>query len=438
MSEVIIIADDLTGANATSILLTKLGYKSAAFLGLEEYNNSANKNFSAISINTDSRGEDMDLAYERVSNVTKEIKKLKPALISKRIDSTFRGNVGAEIDAVLDQLSTEYVAIVVAAFPSSGRISIGGYLMVNLKPLEKTDVSKDPKTPVNESYIPSLIKAQSKHDVGYISLNEVLSGMDNLRKKIEKEIREKKRIIVIDATSDDDIEIIAKALVESNINLIAVDPGPFTFSLADQYRKRKKCETEKKVMLSVGSVSKLTKRQVDMLTVGHDCLIEYVDASNLLAKDRRESEIRKVTERLISKMEPFRIIGITSSSDEGRVIDLKGISKELNTSEEDVAKRISTGIAEITERVIRQRKDEVGGLYTSGGDVTAAVCKQLKASGIEVKSEVLPLAVYGSLIDGPHKGLAIVTKGGLVGGEYAISKCIEYLLMKNQKDMGGE
>jgi uncharacterized protein YgbK (DUF1537 family) len=431
MSEVVIIADDLTGANATSILLTKLGYKAATFLNLEEYNNSTNKDFPVISINTDSRGKDIGTAYERVTNVANSIKKLKPALISKRIDSTLRGNVGVEIDAVLDQLNPEYVAIVVAAFPSSGRISIGGYLMVNLKPVEKTDVSKDPKTPVNESYIPALIAVQSQHEVGYISLNNVLSGIENLSEKIVEQKRDKKRIIVIDATSDDDIETIAKAVINTDINLIAVDPGPFTFSLMKEYSQRKKGLTEKKVMLSVGSVSNLTRRQLEMLIAEHNCLIESVDASALVFNDRREIEIKTVVDKLISRMASYRIVGIITSSDEGSVLDLTGTAKVLNITEEEVSKKIATGIAEITERLIMQTKDVIGGLYTSGGDVTVAVCKQLKASGIEVKSEVLPLAVYGTLIDGPYKGLGIVTKGGLVGSDYAMSKCVEHLLMKN-------
>ena len=49
---------------------------------------------------------------------------------------------------------------------------------------------------------------------------------------------------------------------------------------------------------------------------------------------------------------------------------------------------------------------------------------------LKVKDEILPLAVYGRL----HKGIfdkhPIVTKGGLIGDDTAISKCVDYLLIK--------
>ena len=73
---------------------------------------------------------------------------------------------------------------------------------------------------------------------------------------------------------------------------------------------------------------------------------------------------------------------------------------------------------------------QIGGLYTSGGDVTVAVCKELNSSGIVVKDEVLPLAVYGRIFEGEYDNYPIITKGGLVGGDDALIQSVEYLLTK--------
>ncbi|MDY6416382.1 MAG: four-carbon acid sugar kinase family protein [Succinivibrio dextrinosolvens] len=54
------------------------------------------------------------------------------------MDSTLRGNIGAETDAMLDSLGEQYTAIVVPTFPSSGRTVVGGYLLVNGALLHKT------------------------------------------------------------------------------------------------------------------------------------------------------------------------------------------------------------------------------------------------------------------------------------------------------------
>ena len=79
---------------------------------------------------------------------------------------------------------------------------------------------------------------------------------------------------------------------------------------------------------------------------------------------------------------------------------------------------------------MERRESFIGGLYTSGGDVTVAVCKAFKSSGIAVKDEVLPLAAYGRIINGEYNNIPIITKGGLVGDSTALVKSVEYLLTK--------
>jgi D-threonate/D-erythronate kinase len=68
------------------------------------------------------------------------------------------------------------------------------------------------------------------------------------------------------------------------------------------------------------------------------------------------------------------------------------------------------------------------GIYVTGGDVAEAVLQALEADGIEVLDEALPLAAAGVLRGGPHSGLPILTKGGLVGGPAAAVVCLDHLL----------
>ena len=67
------------------------------------------------------------------------------------------------------------------------------------------------------------------------------------------------------------------------------------------------------------------------------------------------------------------------------------------------------------------------GIYASGGDVAFAVLDALGARGYEVENEVVPLAVSGKLVGGPHDGLGFATKGGLVGDADAAVECINQL-----------
>lgn len=82
-------------------------------------------------------------------------------------------------------------------------------------------------------------------------------------------------------------------------------------------------------------------------------------------------------------------------------------------------------------RFFLQKKElRLGGLYTSGGEVTVAVARRLRASGFSVRGEVLPLAVYGRLIGGEYPDFPMVTKGGFVGDSESIVQCVNYLFTK--------
>lgn len=430
MSDVIIIADDLTGANATSVLLAKDGYKACTFLRLEAYSEKDGNEFNIISISTDSRGIDKEEAYLRVSNVVKFFKNNKVKFFTKRIDSTLRGNIGAEVDAVLDNLGGDEVAIMVASFPASGRVTIGGYLMVHSVPLEKTDVAKDPKTPVHTSHVNQLMQSQTKYQVGSIPLDRIFKGAESLKQDILEAKEKGNKIIIIDATTDEDIEIIAKAVTLSKLSVVAVDPGPFTAALAKQLVSKPVKGRGQKVLLTVGSVSNLTRKQLEELRVKYEPLLVNVDSKKLIYDHTRDAEIERVSKKILNEMDEFEIIGMYTTSKEDEVLNLGDISKELKISEDEVAQRISDGLALITRRILESSETAVGGLYTSGGDVTVAVCKELKSAGIAVKDEVLPLAAYGRIVQGEYDHMPIITKGGLIGDAHSLIKCVEYLLTK--------
>lgn len=430
MSKIVIIADDLTGANATSVLLARQGFKATTFLNLNKYNAQEHKDLNIISISTDSRGIEKQLAYEKVKNVVDFFKNEDVKLFAKRIDSTLRGNIGSEISAILDNLNDDTIAIVVPSFPASGRVCIGGYLMVNQVPLENTDVAKDPKTPIFTSSAVKLIGDQMKVKPGFIELDKVLKGTDSIKDAIISEKDKGSKVIVIDATTDDDILKIAKAVKLSGIKAISVDPGPFTAALSGELMEVPADEPGKKVMLTVGSVSNLTRTQLDELKLRYSPLLVAVSAANLIYDDTRKDEIESVVEKVLEDVSDYDVVGVITTSKEDEVLNLTDIANELEISEDEVSQRISDGLAEITIEVLKNTDSIIGGLFTSGGDVTVAVCSALGSAGIEVKDEVLPLAVYGRIIKGVYDNMPIITKGGLIGDDKAIIKCVDYLLTK--------
>ena len=149
----------------------------------------------------------------------------------KRIDTTLRGGIGVEIDAMLDQLD-DTVAVVVPAMPQSRRILVGGYSVIDGVALINTPVAHDVRTPVTENYIPKLLAKQTKRKVGLVALDKVLAGEEAVSEKLLAEREAGCEVIVVDAITLEDVDVIAKSCIQLKWNILTVDPGPFTAKLA--------------------------------------------------------------------------------------------------------------------------------------------------------------------------------------------------------------
>ena len=86
-----VIADDLTGANATGVMLKKQGYVTSTIMNLVKSELSNLGDCECIAFTTDSRGVDGETAYNRVYNLTKMLTDLNLTILCKRIDSTQPG-----------------------------------------------------------------------------------------------------------------------------------------------------------------------------------------------------------------------------------------------------------------------------------------------------------------------------------------------------------
>ncbi len=222
-----IVADDLTGATTVGVLLARSGLKTAAFFDTESFARNEVE-YPAMVVSSDSRPLPKAEAQHKVSAAVKQLQARGAHYFTKRIDTTLRGGIGFEIDAMLEQLPQETVAVVVPAMPQSRRILVGGYSVIDSVALSRTDVARDVRTPVTESWVPGLLAAQTHHQVGHIALTSVMKGEGQIQQDLQEQQQRGVRVIVVDAITVDDVDAIAGAVVALNWNVLAVDPGPFT------------------------------------------------------------------------------------------------------------------------------------------------------------------------------------------------------------------
>lgn len=427
-----VIADDLTGANATGVRLSKQGLRAVTLLHSSTFPTEA---YNVVLMDTDSRYASSETAEKRVIESVNALDKWGASIVAKRIDSTLRGNVGTELDAILSY-KKDLVAVVAPSFPDSGRVVSGGYLLVDGVPLEQTEAGNDPIKPIKHTFLPDLIREQSTYDVTSLTLSDILKPEPELTKIIEEKVKEGYRIICCDAVSNKNLETIARSLsyIESKI-FMPVDPGPLTDYYAQYMRKEEKKVTNP-ILVMVGSATSLTGRQLEYLKETTTAGIVHTNAEHLASyTDSWNKEVENVKFKALNLLKENELIIITTHKPGFGLIDLERRSKEEGYSEDALAKRIADGLGSIFREIVESASFKKIGCFSSGGDVTASICAFSRADGIELKDEVIPLAAYGALTGGYFHGMPIVTKGGMIGNDTSIYQCVQYLknvLKKNE------
>ena len=423
MQKYIVIADDLTGSNATCSLFKKIGLRAASILKLQ---GDINYDVDVISYSTASRGLDKEEAYNKVSEAIKILKSKDVLVYNKRIDSTLRGNIGTEINAMLDNLEDDRIAVVVPAYPDSGRIVVNKTMLVNGVLLENSDAGKDPKTPIKTSCVESLIQKDIKYSSTYFTLSDIEQPIEEIVKKIQEAIK-KSRVLIFDAVNNEDIIKISKAIIHSDINIVTVDPGPFTLYYSKELQKKN--HLEKKILMVIGSVTATTKKQIEYILQEEDIFLVKMKVEDFFEKETCLKEIERVISFIKKGIASYDLFLVTTSpiGDEKKA-DLQKLAENLNTTIEEISKIIANTLTETIVKILKETQ-KFEGIYSSGGDITIALLEKLKAIGVEIREEVIPLAAYGRIIGGDFSNLKLVSKGGMVGDETVIKLCLHK--MKN-------
>ena len=446
MPHIGVIADDLTGATTTGVLLARSGAKTTVFFNVEAAKTNINSSsLDAILISSNSRALPPDEAYEKVSEAIKTLQSMNVSFFSKRIDTTMRGGIGVEIDAMLDYMDEGTVAVVVPAMPQSKRILVGGYSIIDSVALVDTPVAQDIRTPVLENYIPKLLDGQSRRKIGCVTLESILSGKIETKKALKTARHNGADIIVVDAVTLDHIELIAKACLELKWNILAVDPGPFTSKLAfcrkliheenDNIPIETADETGKFVLIAAGSATPVTKKQMEVLcqdnrhkriSINPISLIDGGDVA-LAEIDITLNHVRSVFEN-----ENPRVI-LLETALHNELLNLDIEDKKRGYASGVSANRINSGLGNIVARIIEDLgRDKIAGIYTTGRDTMVNVCYQLEAECIEVLDYVIPQTDVCRML-GKYQGMPIIGKGGLTGNESIVLDIVDRLFKESSR-----
>ena len=139
MTRILIVADDLSGAADSGVAAAAAGWKTLVVLGVPSNLDQA----EVLSVDADTRRLPPGEAALKTACIVRAC--YRPGqMLFKKLDSTLRGNVGAELRAVLETITScnaePPVAIVAPAFPATGRTTRNGIQLLNGIRLEETGI----------------------------------------------------------------------------------------------------------------------------------------------------------------------------------------------------------------------------------------------------------------------------------------------------------
>lgn len=372
MLELLILADDLTGAADSAARCFSAGLSATVTLTPPVVAIAA----ATLACASDSRHLAPERAAARVRRLARDVRRLHPRRWYKKIDSTLRGNLGAEIDALLDMLDLPN-ALICPAFPAQRRGLRAGFLVI------------DPPA-TDPPHLPSLLAQQSRYPIAAFDLSEVRAGAASLAERIAA-ARHTARLFVCDALSDADLALILDAATLAAPETLLCGSAGLVGALAPRLAASLPATPTHAMIdppaatafLVIGSGSGAARRQIDRL--------------------RREC----VLNAYMPGMPPPRPGAVTLLH-----LPPPPANARLDGTR---ARRLATVLADTALEWIALHAPAL--LMLSGGATAIAVLRRLGVTRLDVARELLPGIPLCTGVDASGRRLAVILKPGNFGDE---------------------
>lgn len=410
MIELVIIADDLTGAIDTGVQLAKQDISTTVSI---EPDVQVEKLISMcdaqiLVFNTESRHIDQMQAKMRVKNVIKKSKKAGITRFYKKTDSTMRGNIGAELEAFLNETGQRSLPFI-PAHPKLKRFTRNGFHYLNRQLLHETAFGHDPLEPIKTSYIPELLNQQTQITVHPMDIEK------------SQHILEDSGIMVFDCNSEKDLEKIGNLLFSNDLNG-AISGSAAMAELLPAFLKLKPkvadhIMLQSPMLIINGSLNKITYEQVNY-AIAHGVKTLSIPCE-LFEENPLENNQKLV--QIISE--------ISNEIRTGKSVILNSTNPEyLHKLQTDSPANNHVNISEKIGIIVAAILDniKVNTLMVIGGDTLLGVMRAVGCNSIVPKSEIFP-GIAASLATGQHKIIQLVTKPGGYGEKDVILQLLNYI-----------
>lgn len=428
-----VVADDLTGATDAGSMSAKAGhvthvYTASAFDGPD--------GAAVCVLDTDSRFDEPDVAYEKVRAATERLAAHGPRLLHKKTCSVFRGNVGAEFDAMLDAVD-EAFAVVVLGFPKNGRTTVDGVHYVHGVPLEQTAFRHDPVHPMTSSRLVDVLGSQTRRTVTLLSHGVVGRGAEPLAEAIS-DARGRTGYLLLDVVDQAALATIARAIDLAGVRVLcgasglieelALAWGPpgagaarrqassgYGEATPDEGSESLRAAAGSRVsvpgvLVVAGSLTPQTAAQVEHAREQGLPTLE-LDTTSVFDEEAGRVEVEGVAAAVTAALESGSDVLVRAAAGAAQVSATQAAGRARGLGPAATGRLVSAALAEVAALCLSRVTPT--GLVVAGGDTSATVCARLGLDSFRVGPEVAPgVPVCESLAS---EGLSVVLKSGSFG-----------------------
>lgn len=428
-----VVADDITGANDIGIMFAKAGIITHVYdyqdFDPARFNQQQESKPAVVILDTNSRLDDPELAYAKVKEATEKLRQAGTEAYINKTCSVFRGNIGAEFDAMLDVLSSSF-AVIVLGFPKNGRTTVEGVHYVHGKRLEESEFSRDPVHPMKESHLVDILQKQTKRPVRLIDHRILSQGEEALREAIMT-ARESEGYVILDVRDQQDLRLIARVARHETVlcgsSALAEELALISKDLPAEQNQPLELDSNRKlgILCTAGSLMPQTAAQIEHMR-SVDITVLELDTMKLLLPSEREHAIEHMCELITGQLLIGEHVVLHSTNDPQGVTQTKARAKDMGMSSTGISRLVSGTLAEITAQVIERTGQNR--ILIAGGETSAAVCERLGIKGLRVWKEIEPgLPSCISLTEPPR---LLVLKSGSFGKPQFFQTAVEHLLLQ--------
>lgn len=414
MLRILILADDLSGAADCGVACAGAGLETLVALRHTDEEPVAD----VLSLDADTRSMAAEQAKKKIDQLMRTYAANPDLLLFKKIDSTLRGNVGAELAAALHALrdvrpgAPRRIAVMAPAFPAIGRTTIYGTQFVHGQPLHDLDIWRvqgmNGHAHIPEMLQPSGLKCEVLGLDIIRSARSTLSDTMNAAAQIAD-------VLVCDAETDADLLEIASASMRLAIKPIWVGSAGLAYQLPQAAGLAKTTHIAPvslpaisgPLLFVIGSLSRNSLEQVRVLS-SSSATIEIRVPPEVLLEGGGHADWFVYANELERAFRSNQDV-VLSPKTEPRI---------------DVAERplIAAALARLATTVA----GNAGALIASGGETARAVFEALGISRLRLLGE-LEKGIPISITENWSRPLPVITKAGDFGGASALLNCSRFM-----------